>query len=285
MSPAILPLRIMKSDSFKCPLCGAVMEWNYGNQMHPHDEAFGVTVSCSNNTECHMADWGHGKNEKAAYSMFRQKCGFDGTYVPEPGEDEEETTVIAVKVAVPKKVVAKVDEAVIVNAKPDKKMASVEGFIRIAKIPDEPKKITDVKAIVIPIGEFSTKELAEKNGIEYPQAFLHLKTLLASGAVKWVRDERRNVKGKPTRLFIKTADYVAPINTGEVMSTVAPPSVAVLMIPEGDFSTKDLAEKNVVEYIAASLFIKASVANGTVKFSREERRAAKGPMTKLYTKV
>ena len=58
-------------------------------------------------------------------------------------------------------------------------------------------------SIVIPLGEWSTKELAEANKVEYPQASIFLKEALAAGTIKFSRAERRNVKGKPTNLYSK----------------------------------------------------------------------------------
>ena len=51
------------------------------------------------------------------------------------------------------------------------------------------------------------------------------------------------------------------------------------------FSVKDFAETNHIEYITASLFVKEKLAIGAVKQTGEERRAPKGPMTKIYEKV
>jgi hypothetical protein len=51
------------------------------------------------------------------------------------------------------------------------------------------------------------------------------------------------------------------------------------------FSIKDFAETNKCEYITASLFVKEQIAAGSVKQVGEERRAAKGPMSKIYSKV
>lgn len=53
----------------------------------------------------------------------------------------------------------------------------------------------------IPIGEFSTKELAEYNDVQYAIAFLFLKEQEKQGKIKFVRKERRATKGKPTSLF------------------------------------------------------------------------------------
>jgi len=58
-------------------------------------------------------------------------------------------------------------------------------------------------AMTIPIGEFSTKDLANSNGIEYPIAALWIKTSLETGVIKFLKEERRNVKGKPSKIFIK----------------------------------------------------------------------------------
>lgn len=72
--------------------------------------------------------------------------------------------------------------------------------------PSEPAEETDDKPykgpdLLIPVGDFSTKELAEKNGVQYPIAFLFLKDREKKGKIKFVRKERRAAKGKPTSLF------------------------------------------------------------------------------------
>lgn len=64
----------MKSESNKCPLCNEPVDVQQGHQTHPNDSNYGVTIDCKN-TVCPMADWGHGKNENAAFEVFRQKCG------------------------------------------------------------------------------------------------------------------------------------------------------------------------------------------------------------------
>ncbi len=58
-----------------------------------------------------------------------------------------------------------------------------------------------------------------------------------------------------------------------------------IVVPDGEFSTKELAEANNITYLAASLFIKAGLGDGTIQFVREERRNAKGKATKLYRKT
>lgn len=55
----------------------------------------------------------------------------------------------------------------------------------------------------LPDVEFSVKELAAKNDVAYPIAFVFLKEAEAQGTVKRTRTERRAAKGKPTQLFTK----------------------------------------------------------------------------------
>lgn len=58
-----------------------------------------------------------------------------------------------------------------------------------------------------------------------------------------------------------------------------------LIIPDTEFTVGELAEKNNTNYPTAFLFVKAAVENGSVKFLREERRAAKGKASKIYAKA
>ena len=58
----------------------------------------------------------------------------------------------------------------------------------------------DRPSLLIPVGEFSTIELAEYNKVDYPVAVRFIKE---SGLVKFIRSERRNAKGKETNLFTK----------------------------------------------------------------------------------
>lgn len=54
-----------------------------------------------------------------------------------------------------------------------------------------------------PTTEFSVNDLAEFNKAQYPQAYLFVKDALAKGSIKYVRDERRAAKGKPTKIYVK----------------------------------------------------------------------------------
>lgn len=53
-----------------CSVCGGPLKACAGTQLNVKD---GVTVYCPN-TACGMADWGHGKNEKEALEVYKQKC-------------------------------------------------------------------------------------------------------------------------------------------------------------------------------------------------------------------
>jgi hypothetical protein len=57
--------------------------------------------------------------------------------------------------------------------------------------------------LTVPVMEFSCKELAESNKVEYPIASVFIKEAIESNTIKFVRSERRNVKGKPTNLYSK----------------------------------------------------------------------------------
>lgn len=73
-----------------------------------------------------------------------------------------------------------------------------------SEIPEgEEEEKVEASKMIIPNGEWSTKELAETNKTDYPQAAIFLRESLAAGTVKFTRTERRNVKGKPTNLYSK----------------------------------------------------------------------------------
>jgi hypothetical protein len=56
----------------------------------------------------------------------------------------------------------------------------------------------------------------------------------------------------------------------------------VLNYPTGEFSVKDLADFNKVEYPTAFLFVKEQEAQNLIVRTRTERRAPKGPETQLF---
>jgi len=57
-------------ENQKCLLCGFDIQYQTGTIIDIND---GITAYCGNK-DCKMQDWGHGKDEKSAYEIFRQKC-------------------------------------------------------------------------------------------------------------------------------------------------------------------------------------------------------------------
>lgn len=64
----------------------------------------------------------------------------------------------------------------------------------------EPKK-----AVVVPVGEFTVGEFAEANSITYANAFIIVKGAVENGSVKFLREERRQAKGKPSKIYANKA--------------------------------------------------------------------------------
>jgi len=60
-------------------------------------------------------------------------------------------------------------------------------------------------SVIIPNVEFTVGEFAEKNSLTYANAFVFIKNALTDGSVKFLREERRNVKGKPSKIYAKAA--------------------------------------------------------------------------------
>ena len=61
------------------------------------------------------------------------------------------------------------------------------------------------KDLIVPVSEFTVGEMAEQNSVNYVTAFLWVKSSVATGSVKFVRDERRNAKGNPSKIYAKTS--------------------------------------------------------------------------------
>jgi hypothetical protein len=73
--------------------------------------------------------------------------------------------------------------------------------------------------------------------------------------------------------------------TAEAAEKANPSVKAAIVIPDGEFTVGELAEKNKIDYAPAFLFIKAALVEGSVKFLREEKRNARGKASKIYTKA
>lgn len=64
---------------------------------------------------------------------------------------------------------------------------------------------------------------------------------------------------------------------------VSKPKAEVKKIPAGEFSCKEVAELNAVEYAIVSIWLRNEVQAGRIKKTRTERRATRGPETQLYS--
>lgn len=57
--------------------------------------------------------------------------------------------------------------------------------------------------LTVPETEFTVKELAELNKVEYPVAFTFIKEATEAKTIQFLRTERRNAKGKESSIFAK----------------------------------------------------------------------------------
>jgi hypothetical protein len=79
-----------------------------------------------------------------------------------------------------------------------------EKFEALTKCEIEDESVKEPITLMVPVGEFTVGEMAEANKIEYPKAFLFIKSAVEAGSVKFVREERRNAKGKPSKIYSKS---------------------------------------------------------------------------------
>lgn len=79
-------------------------------------------------------------------------------------------------------------------------------------------------------------------------------------------------------------DEASPVEANESASKRGRPKSdrVMLKFPAGEFSCKELAEFNQVDYSIASITLRESESNKTISFVREERRNAKGKATRLF---
>lgn len=125
----------------------------------------------------------------------------------------------------------------------------------------------------------------------YPRANSFGKTAWAPGSLGHAEKIYENlVKG------LKPCDVGEDVDEDEDGGAEAPETtepkakrvkkdLPVLTLPATEFSVKELAEQNKVEYSVAYLTVKAALEAKTVKLVRTERRAAKGKETSIYAKV
>lgn len=59
------------------------------------------------------------------------------------------------------------------------------------------------QALTVPVMKFTVGEFAESNKVDYTTAYLAIKSMLVNGSVKLIGEERRNAKGKASKIFAK----------------------------------------------------------------------------------
>jgi hypothetical protein len=57
--------------------------------------------------------------------------------------------------------------------------------------------------LIMPDSEFTVKELADANKVDYPVAFLFIKESVVAKTIQFLRTERRNAKGKESSIYVK----------------------------------------------------------------------------------
>lgn len=81
------------------------------------------------------------------------------------------------------------------------------------------------------------------------------------------------------------ADQLFDELNAEVEAKLNPAPEKLILVPDTEFTIGEFAKTNAIDYPHAFLFIKEAVANNSVKFVREERRAARGKPSKIYVKA
>ncbi len=126
----------------------------------------------------------------------------------------------------------------------------------------------------------------------YPRANSFGRTAWAPGSLGLAEKIYENlVKGLRPRDVESTEDDDGPEETPTVSTRVPGQRGRVkgarpqLTVPTTEFSVKELAELNTVEYPIAFTFIKEAIEANTIKLVRSERRASRGKLTNVYSKI
>lgn len=85
----------------------------------------------------------------------------------------------------------------------NQRLAAMKRYEQLSK--DDADKAAEAlepkKELLIPVKEFTVGEFAEANGMTYANAFIFVKGALEKGSVKFVREERRQAKGKASKIY------------------------------------------------------------------------------------
>lgn len=155
-------------------------------------------------------------------------------------------------------------------------------------------RIFGFEVFVPSVKKAGTYPLPNGKSISYEEDFEEYPGAAKFGRSAWacITEERARVrladlvKALPVALVESPEEekesVTAPVSNGRGRPRGERP---VLSMPEGEFSCKELAEKNGVEYVTAFVFLKEAEEAGTVKRTRTERRAARGKPTQLFEKL
>lgn len=80
--------------------------------------------------------------------------------------------------------------------------AALNTFEELTKAPEE-ELTKKNKTLILPKGEFTVDDLAKANNTNYVTAYLFIKEGLKNGTIKLVREEKRHLKGRKTKIYKK----------------------------------------------------------------------------------
>jgi hypothetical protein len=74
----------------------------------------------------------------------------------------------------------------------------------VTRVPGQRGRAKGIRPqLTVPVMEFSVKELAVANKVDYPIAFTFIKEAIEGNTIKLVRTERRAARGKETNIYAK----------------------------------------------------------------------------------
>lgn len=137
------------------------------------------------------------------------------------------------------------------------------------------------------VGEFSIAEYAATNNLTYANAYVEVQGKIAKGSIRFVRKERRNVKGKPTSLYCHVEGVSVNVEVIPDKKEVKEKKPEVVIeLPANEFTVTSFSTTKGISYNDAYLAVKAGLANGTIKFLRKEKiGTGKGKKSSIYSRV
>lgn len=130
----------------------------------------------------------------------------------------------------------------------------------VQKFPNDVTKITEDDEEM-----YATTSLWGKIGFSFKNKQAAINKFNELNSIQEVKDDSEN---EPVAVNV-----ASKINT------------TTFVFPDKPFSTTDFSTANNCEYITSSLYIRQAVREGIVKSAGQERRASRGKLTNLFTKV